>query len=299
MFPTIILITALVISSVAAFFSVSGLGSLFAGAFYPVVIMASALEVGKLVTASFLTRHWNDLSKGLKTYFIVATATLILITSAGIYGFLTAAYQTTADKFSIVTQQVSVLELRKQRYQEQLEVLLKERQEVSTTVASLSEGLANNRVQYVDDEGRLITSTSSATRNALQQQLNIANQQRDRVSERIEQLSDTITSLDVQIVDINANNEVAAEIGPLRYLSNLTGLKMDFIVNLFALLIVFVFDPLAVCLIIGFNRLQLQRHRQDNMVTEKDLQDNVFRYPENSSDWNIDSWFKFIKKPKK
>lgn len=307
MFPLAILLTAVAISAVAAFFSVTGLGSLFAGAQVPVVIMASVLEIGKLVTASLLTRHWNDLSRVLRIYFSIAVVVLILITSAGIYGFLTGAYQTTADKFSIVSQQVSAIELRKQRYQEQLQVLLKERQEVTTSISTLSSGLANNRVQYVDEQGRLITSTSSATRNALQQQLNNTNQQRESISNRIEQITDSITALDLQIIEINSNNEVAAEIGPLRYLSTLSGLSMDKIVNIFSLLIVFVFDPLAISLIIGFNRLQLQHAGPKEKKVRLGPIEKVWNGPKSEADsvvemkpdWNPESWFKFVSFPKR
>jgi len=258
MFKYLVLLASMVIATVAAFFSISGLGSLFAGAFIPVVVMASSLEAGKLVTASFLTRHWKDLTVLLRFYYIVATGVLILITSAGIYGFLTAAYQTTADQLSIVTQQANVLELRKERYQEQLDLYSGERERISQTILQLTEGLTNNQIQYVDQEtGQLVTSTSSATRNAIQEQLNIATTERDEISDRIEEATDSITSLDIQRIDLEANNEVAAEIGPLRYMSNLTGWSMDKVVNIFALLIVFVFDPLAVSLVIGYNRLAM------------------------------------------
>ena len=118
--------------------------------------------------------------------------------------------------------------------------------------------MTNNQIQYVDQEtGQLVTSTSSATRNAIQEQLNIATTERDEISDRIEEATDSITSLDIQRIDLEANNEVAAEIGPLRYMSNLTGWSMDKVVNIFALLIVFVFDPLAVSLVIGYNRLAM------------------------------------------
>lgn len=259
MFKYLVLLSSLTIAGVAAFFSISGLASLFAGAFSAVVIMASVLEAGKLVTASFLTRHWKDLTRMLRFYYITATCVLILITSAGIYGFLTAAYQTTADQLSIVEQQANVLELRKERFEEQLELYSGERERISETILQLTEGLSNNIVQYVDQEtGQLVTSTSSATRNVIQSQLDNATQERERTSLRIEEATDSITSLDIQRIELEANNEVAAEIGPLRYLSNLTGWSMDRVVNLFALLIVFVFDPLAVALIVGYNRLALK-----------------------------------------
>ena len=260
MFKYLVLLASMVIATVAAFFSISGLGSLFAGAFMPVVIMASSLEAGKLVTASFLTRHWKDLTVLLRFYYILATCVLIVITSAGIYGFLTAAYQTTADQLSIVEQRANVLELRKERYQEQLDLYIGERTRVSETIQQLTEGLTNNTIQYVDQEtGQLVTSTSMATRNVIQEQLNIAVSEREDVSLKIEEATDSVTSLDIQKIELEANNEVAAEIGPLRYLSNLTGWSMDSVVNVFALLIVFVFDPLAVALVVGYNRLALMK----------------------------------------
>jgi len=301
-----LLLTALTISGVAAFFSVSGLGRLFAGAFVPVLIMASTLELGKLVTASFLTRYWNDLQKTLRIYFLFAVGILVLITSAGIYGFLTAAYQTTADQFSIVNQQVSVLELKKERFQEQLELYIGERQTLSSTIEQLSQGLSNNIVQYVDPAtGQLVTSTSSATRNAIQQQLNNSTEERSVVSQRIEEMTDSITSIDIEIININANNEVAAEIGPLRYLSELTGWPMNKVVNIFALLIIFVFDPLAVSLIIAYNQITIQDKKHQTIVFKEDIQDQIFEYPDiqdqkygyPNKKWS-NSWFRFLKKSK-
>lgn len=313
-FLILLIFTALVISGVAAFFSVSGLGSLFAGAFVPVVIMASSLEVGKLVTASFLTRYWKKLSFVLRTYFLLAVGILILITSAGIYGFLTSAYQVTADKFNIINQQIGVLELKKERYQEQLDLFIAERQTLSSTIEQLSSGLANNTIQYVDREtGQLITTTSGANRTVLQEQLNNATSERSSVSERIEEMTDSITSLEIQVVEINANNEVAAEIGPLRYISNLTGVSMDKVVNIFALLIVFVFDPLAVTLIVAYNKMSMEHKKTATVVNKEDIQDQIFRYPdfqkifkyggetsepdpedETPKKWNND-WFKIVK----
>ena len=252
MFKYVVLLSAIVIATVAAFFSVSGLGKLFAGSFLAVVIMAAALEIGKLVTASLLTRHWNDLTRLMRTYYLSATFILIVITSAGIYGFLTAAYQTTADQLSILDRQTQVLDLRKERYQEQLDLYVGERETLSSTVEELSRGLANNVIQYVDEEtGQLITTTSLNTRLALQEQLQIATSERENLATRIEELTDSVTQLDLQALNLPVDSEVAAEVGPLRYLSNLTGWSMDRVVNAFALLIVFVFDPLAVLLLIS------------------------------------------------
>ena len=270
MFKYVVLLSAIVIATVAAFFSISGLGKLFAGSFLAVVIMASALETGKLVTASLLTRHWNDLTRLMRVYYLSATFILIVITSAGIYGFLTAAYQTTADQLSILDRQTQALDLRKERYQEQLDLYIGERESLSSTVGELSRGLANNVIQYVDEEtGQLVTSTSLNTRIALQEQLQIATQERGNLAIRIEELTDSVTQLDLQALNLTIDSEVTAEVGPLRYLSNLTGWPMDQVVNAFALLIVFVFDPLAVSLVVAYNRLHLQ-NVPTKMVTLKE-----------------------------
>ena len=270
MFKYVVLVSAIVIATVAAFFSVSRLGKLFAGTFLAVVIIACALETGKLVTASLLTRHWNDLTRLMRVYYLSATFILIVITSAGIYGFLTAAYQTTADQLSILDRQTQVLDLRKERYQEQLDLYIGERETLSSTVGELSRGLANNVIQYVDEEtGQLITTTSLNTRLALQEQLQIATSERESLAIRIEELTDSVTQLDLQALSLTVDSEVAAEVGPLRYLSNLTGWSMDSVVNAFALLIVFVFDPLAVSLVVAYNRLHLREYEQWTIYEDK------------------------------
>ena len=92
-FSTLIGISALLVAGSAAFFSVFGLSRLFSGAFFSVIIMAGSLEFAKLVAASFLYRYWNDINRILKAYLMIGVGTLVLITSAGIFGYLSNAYQ--------------------------------------------------------------------------------------------------------------------------------------------------------------------------------------------------------------
>ena len=249
----------MILAGVAAFFSVSGLGQLFAGAFWPVVVMASALEIGKLVTASFLTRHWKTLTKTLRVYYGSAVIVLVCITSMGIYGFLTAAYQTTSDELNIFDQQVEMLDLKRANFQEQRDIAIQDRESINARVSELTSGLANNIIQYRDTvTNEIITTTSVNTRNALQAELNDAREQRTLVSDRIDAFSDSVISIDSQKLNLQMESGVAAEVGPLRYLSNLTGWSMDSIVNIVSLLIVFVFDPLAVSLVVGYNYIKLK-----------------------------------------
>jgi len=272
-FPTIVALSALSVSASAAFYSVSGLSKLFAGATFEVIIMATSLEVAKLVIASLLYQYWGQLNKLLKFYLTLATIILVLITSAGIYGFLSAAYQETATKSGIVDKQVEVLELKKERFVENREYLLTEKKEIDNSISSLRDGLSNNVIQYKDREtGEIITTTSSSTRKALQGQLESAISQRDGISIKLEATTDSINKLDIKILDTESSADLASELGPLKYLSELTDKPMNSIINILLLIIIFVFDPLAISLVIAANFAfnQLRGKDKKELIRESD-----------------------------
>ena len=247
-------LAALFVAVNAAYFSVLGLSKLFAGASMSVIIMASSLELAKLIAASFLYNYWKQINKILRTYLFIGVFVLIVITSAGIYGFLTSAYQTTSDQLTMLDKRIELVETKKDRYQVQYNEYSVEKKSLQETITELTKGLSNNVIQYRDKEsGEIITTTSSNTRRVLTTQLNENKEQRNKISEKMESLSDSITSLDIQAMEIRSTDEVAGEVGPLKYLANITGKPMDTIVNWFALFIIFVFDPLAVTLIVAFN----------------------------------------------
>ena len=271
-------LAALFIASAAAFFSVTGLSKLFAGASTAVILMASSLEFGKLISAGFLYNYWDKINKALRAYLLIGVGVLIIITSAGIYGFLTSAYQTTADQLGVVDKQTELVELKKGRFQEQLDGYNIEKQQLAQSISELSKGLSNNVIQYKDKDGNLITTTSSATRKALESQLNDAKLQREFISKKIETLSDSITKLDLSVLDIQQSSEVAGEVGPLKFMAEITGKPMSTIVNWFALLIIFVFDPLAVTLIIAFNAaLKIDKGEEDvkKVIQKRELYGEV------------------------
>ena len=252
-FPFIIAFSALSVSASAAFYSISGLSKLFAGASFEVIIMASSLEISKLVIASLLYQYWDTINKILRTYLMVATVILILITSMGIYGFLSAAYQQTASKAGNIDAQVSLVEVKRDNIKEQLTVYTLEKENINQAIADLRAGLANNIVQYKDKDGNIITSTSSATRNALERQLDQAITRQTDVNLKVDELNTQLFEYETQIVDIKTGSEIAGELGPLKYLSGLTGIAMDKIINVLLLVIIFVFDPLAISLVIAAN----------------------------------------------
>ena len=271
-FPTVVALSALSVSVSAAFYSVSGLSKLFAGATFEVIVMASSLEVSKLVIASLLYQYWGKINKLLRFYLTLATIILVLITSAGIYGFLSAAYQETATKSGIVDKRVEVLELRKNRFIDSRDYLMTEKGVLDKSISSLRDGLSNNVIQYKDKEtGQIITTTSSSTRRALQNELNTAVTQRDKISIRLETATDSINGIDIKILDTESSAEIASELGPLKYLSELTGKPMNIIINVLLLIIIFVFDPLAISLVIASNFMFNQlKGKNENEDTETD-----------------------------
>ena len=273
-FPFIIALSALSVSLSAAFYSVTGLSKLFAGASFQVLIMASSLEVAKLVIASLLYQYWGELNKILRTYLSVAAFVLVLITSAGIYGFLSAAFQETAASAGIVDKEVELIDLKKGRFEENRTYYLSEKEALDQSISDLRAGLANNVIQYKDKEtGQIITTTSSSTRRALQAELDEAVESRNEISQKLEIVTDSITSLEIKRLDVQANSEVAAELGPLKYISELTNTPMEKVVNILMLVIIFVFDPLAISLVIAanfaFNRLRKRKEepKEDTEVS--------------------------------
>ena len=270
-FILLMILSTFAVAGSAAYYSVFGLSSLFAGARFEVIIMAAALEVAKLVTASYLHNNWKK-AGWMKWYLSLAVVILMVITSLGIYGFLTSAYQTTADQLGVVEKQVKVIELKKDRFQEQLDYYNIEKSNLTESILDLRNGISNNKIQYTDTLGRIITTQSSSTRKLLTRELETAVESRANINVKLEQLTDSITKLELQVLDIESNNEVAAEIGPLRYMAELTEKPMNVIVNWFTLLIVFVFDPLAIAMVIALNKL-IGRHDDNdtgNIISDGD-----------------------------
>jgi hypothetical protein len=254
LFPFIIALTALAVSASAAFYSVSGLSKLFAGAAFAVILMASSLEVAKLVIASLIYQYRKTLPKLLKIYLSVACGILILITSMGIYGFLSAAYQETASKAGNIDAQIALIETKRDNVREQLTVYTAEKNTINGALAELRAGLANNVIQYRDKEtGEIITTTSSSTRKSLEKQLDQTIERQTEINTKVDELNDKLFEYETEIVEVKTNNDLAGELGPLKYISELTGKSMDKVINYLLLTIILVFDPLAISLVIAAN----------------------------------------------
>ena len=253
-FPSLIALSALSVSASAAFYSVSGLSKLFAGASFEVIIMAGSLEVAKLVIASLLYQYWSTLNKLLRTYLCIAAVVLVLITSMGIYGFLSAAYQDTYRQLSVKENQTAFLTQKKDFYEKDVVRYDQELERISNNIATLSNAKASS-IQVRDTSSSTgFRQTISTTELRLsQKRIEVEERNKSSVQAKREIAADSLQKYQLAILELENNTEVAGELGPLQYLSGLTGTPMDKIINILLLIIIFVFDPLAISLVVAAN----------------------------------------------
>jgi hypothetical protein len=253
-FPFIIAFSALSVSASAAFYSVSGLSKLFAGASFEVIIMAGSLEVAKLVIASLLYQYWDTINKLLRTYLAIACVILVLITSMGIYGFLSAAYQETYNKLTIVKNEKSFIQQKIDFYQNDVTRYDQELKRISNNISTLSSA-RSQQIQVRDTSvvGGVRTTISTSELRTAQARIKVEEENRKNVQSQREIAADSLQKFQLQVLELDNNTEVAGELGPLQYLSGLTGAPMDKIINILLLVIIFVFDPLAISLVVASN----------------------------------------------
>ena len=252
--PFLVGFSALSVSGSAAFYSVFGLSKLFAGASTEVIIMAGSLEVAKLVTASLLYQYWDTINKVLKYYLTLAVVILILITSMGIYGFLSSAYQETFNELTYVENEKKFLNQKIEFYQQDVTRYEKELQQTLDNITSLSEARSVSiQVKDTSVVGGVRNTISTVDLRAAQNRLRIEEDKRKDVNLKRDIAVDSLRTYQRQILELDNNADVAGELGPLKYIAGLTGYPMDKIINVLLLIIIFVFDPLAVSLVVAAN----------------------------------------------
>ena len=265
-------LSALFVAFNAAFFSVSGLSKLFAGASFAVMLMASSLEFAKLITAGYLYNYWERINKAFRIYLSIGVVILVLITSLGIYGFLTAAFQDTFNVFSQTEKQRSFLEQKEKFYEDDVARYDEELKRISDNISTLSNA-KSQQIQVRDTSvvGGVRTTISTAELRLSQNRISVEEQNRKSVQEKREVAADSLQTIQLRILDLDTDSEIGSELGPLQYLSGLLDRPMDQIINWFILIIIFVFDPLAVALVIAFNNaVKVDRGEKDKKkVVEK------------------------------
>lgn len=272
-FRTLLLgLSALFVAFNAAFFSVTGLSKLFAGASLSIILMASSLEFAKLIVAGYLYNYWEKINKVLRVYLIIGTTILVLITSLGIYGFLTAAFQDTLNVYNVTEKQKSFLQQKENFWNTDVVRYDNELERISENISTLSSAKGT---------GIQIRDTTSATgfRNTIsttelrlaQKRISVEEQNRKEVQSKREVAADSLQTIQLKILELDTDTEASSELGPLQYLSTLLDKPMTDIINWFILIIIFVFDPLAVTLVIAFNNaLKVDKGEKDKKkVVEK------------------------------
>jgi len=254
--PWFLLFCALGLSGTAAYYSVVGLSVVFVGVALPVIIMGSFLEVSKIAIATYLHDKWKETYGVLKIYLTIALVTLSLITSLGIYGLLSTGFQENIAKLEIGEKQVKNVEVKKKRFEEIKDELNKEKTTLDGDITKLRDGLSNNTTtQSVDRKtGQLITKENNNNRKSFEGQLKEAQTRRDTISKKIDSFNDSITKLDVDILNMESKEIGAGELGAIKYLSEVLGWDIKRTANLFILILIFVFDPLAITLVIATNQ---------------------------------------------
>jgi len=221
-------LSALFIAGSAAAFSVYGLAKLFSGAFLSVVVMASSLELGKLVAASFLYRYWNFINWFQKVYMTFAVIVLIGITSAGIFGYLSNAYQGATLEFEKQSTELLTIEERIDQLEED-KVFLKDELEIA--ISELPDNYITAKRKLREDYNPQIL----------------------QINNELLEYKKTRADLEIQLVS------TGVDVGPAIYLARTFGTDIDTVVKFFIFILIFVFDPLAVMLVIAYNQALMDR----------------------------------------
>jgi len=261
MFLTILtFLSAISISVIAAGYSIIGLATLFAGAVIPIIAMGSALEVGKLVAASWLYNNWNsDVPRLLKAYLFGAIIVLIFITSMGIFGFLSKAHLDQVKPTSGNNIKIELID--KQINQQQLIIDRSQK-----TLDQLDKALE----VYIEKE----FVTRGLKERAKQEE------ERTALNNAINSASDKIANLTLQKSELQlTQDKIEAEVGPIKYVAELiygenAQDNFDKAVRIVILILIFVFDPLAVLLLIADN-ISLRQWRMKKQLTQNKVKENL------------------------
>ena len=243
---------AIAVAGTGAYFSVTGLGVLFSGASTAVVVMASALEFAKLVTASYLEQKWKETTLFLKVYLTSAVFILMLITSAGIFGYLSNAFQQQNIKLEQVDREVAVWNVKIQSNESQIK--------------TYSEQLASMQ----SNQGKILDN--GKVNNRLLRSIDNRDRQTQKISDKISKLQEENAGFNEEINKIRTTNiDIEKEVGGFRFIAEAFQTDLNIVVKWFMFLIVFVFDPLAIALVIALNKL-IKPIRKEKDLVEKNYE---------------------------
>ena len=269
-FTLLVGLAALAVAGCAAFFSVTGLALLFSGASLAVGVMGTSLEIAKLIAASYLHRFWKETNKLLRTYLLLGVLILVVITSAGIFGFLSHAYQSTSLKSDVVSREIGVFQSKITQNEAQITQFtaqINNLQQNSGTL--LGSGKVNNRlIRSIDNRDKQIS----------------------KINDKIGVLTDSVAVWNIKINEIKNNNlDLEREIGGFKFIAEAFELPINSVVKFFIFLLIFVFDPMAVTLLIAFNTaLEQDSKKKPKKIVEEPSTDLVTDLVTDQADKNYE-----------
>jgi hypothetical protein len=287
--PWFLLFCAIGLSGTAAYYSVVGLSIIFSAVALPVIIMGSFLEISKLAIATYLHDKWKETYGLLKIYLTIALVVLSVLTSIGIYGLLSTGFQQNIAGLEINNKKIENIEVKKERFEEIKTDYQAEKEGLDRDITNLRNALSNNTTTQSIDRttGQVITRANGGNRKAFESQLKIAQDNRDVISKKIESLNDSITNLDLEVLNLASTEIESGELGAIKYLSEITGWDIKTTANFFILTLIFVFDPLAIALVIStnqsFKNIRRKNDEEDEEEREYPFYDEV-EVPENYLD---------------
>lgn len=284
------------VAGTAAYFSVKGIGTLFAGAFWAAIVMATVLEVSKLVCTSFLYRYWKKIGMLLKVYMTSAVIILVGITSVGIYGFLSAAYQTSSTAFETFKREVAVIESDKvyindelKFSKEKLQSLMDNKRQINESIKEIfNRDMGNNDrrgsyyiVQFEKEKGNLIKNQ--------QEQISEIDKEIKNTQNDISKIATKLRNKDLEINKLKEGVADKKDILTFQFVADALGLELDTVVRWFILIIVLVFDPIAVSLVLAYNIAVYNDEEEENEKKKTDKPKTKKKIEEKEEDKVVDN----------
>jgi len=260
---------AIGLAAFSGYYSVFGISKLFSGGSWSIIGMAAMLELSKLVVVTFIHNHFKTLRLLFKTYLLSSTVVLMGITSIGVYGYLTNSYQETAKVIYKTQNEITILDQKKKLFEEQKIQLDKAVEDKNNRLKSLDQIRVSQQTAYTQQltqkrgTGGLSKNIASVDKSSENLNSDIST-----LTQKSFALSDSIATIEQTKLTLN-NETFSSELGPLLYLSRITGVPMDIVVNWFIIILVIVFDPLAVSLVIAANHLSSKEKQKQKEVLDE------------------------------
>ena len=271
-FSILLLTIALILSSCAAYFSVYGVATMFSGALIAVAIMAGTLELSKLVTVSFLFRYWKNSKLFLRIYLILGLIVLMAITSFGIFGFLSVAYQKSSTQSKIFTERIQLLENQKISCIDRIKQSNERIDNISKLRASqekrLSDVLNNENITRNPIELQDIQTQTSDLISKSETDISNENKKIKEYSVQMDKINEDIESLKIQTYN-------QKDILTFQFVANALHTDIDTIAKWFILTLIVVFDPMAICLLLAYNTIIFSSNEKE--VIEKEVIKEVIK----------------------